>query len=74
MREGRNQDFEIGRDSSIITSNLTEKAVLRVRPLTVSGFKAYRENSERRFDDNIISTLESFDPAECKYYIMLGVY
>ena len=66
VTEGDNEDFNLRR----YTGTLTSDVVLRVIPLTVSGFENYRNNNPTRiFADSILNDVaEIFDPAECEHY------
>lgn len=65
MREGKNITFNIGRQSGTVRGNVT----LLLRPLTISGFKAYQDNTSRTFASSIIDRVNNIDdPAECEYY------
>ena len=65
VTEGDNEDFKIRRFSQ---SDLTDEVVLRVIPLTVSGFENYRNaHSSRIFAQSILDDVaEISDPAECE--------
>ena len=66
VTEGDNEDFNIRRYTQ---SDLTDEVVLRVRPLTVSGFETYRnDNPSRTFAQSIIDDVNGItDPAECEH-------
>ena len=66
VTEGDNEDFSIRRYSQ---SDLTDEVVLRVIPLTVSGFENYRNtHSSRIFAQSILDDVAQIaDPAECEH-------
>ena len=71
MTEGDNEDFNL----RLYSGTLNAEVVLRVRPLTLSGFEAYRRTSSRTFAQSIIDDIDDIpDPAECEYYIMHCVH
>ena len=71
MTEGDNEDFNL----RLYSGTLSADVVLRVRPLTLSGFEAYRRTSSRTFAQSILDDIDDIpDPAECECYIMHCVH
>lgn len=64
VREGRNGEFFL----RTYIGTPTEDVVLRLRPLTVSGFETYRNNNpSRTFAQSILDDVAAIsNPAECE--------
>jgi len=63
--EGADGSFTLRRQTGILSND----AVLRLIPLTVSGFQDYRiANPNRTFDQDILNAIAAIaNPAECEY-------